>query len=144
MQLRPIEIDVEVFRFIEGKRTSFAQSHNDILREIAGIPPVNSRSEYVLETALIGNRSWSWKGVKLPHRTKLRMAYNGRTHAGEVLDGAWHVGGAIYRTPSAAAGGVARSKAGKQVSLDGWEYWEAQQPGSDQWERLAELRPKAA
>ena len=32
------------------------------------------------------------------------MSYNGQTHAGEIMQGAWHVGGAIYRTSSAAAG----------------------------------------
>ncbi len=70
------------------------------------------------------------------------MTYNGQTHTGEVAQGAWHVGGAIYRTPSAAAGGAARSKKGNPVSLDGWGYWEVKKPGSDKWIQIDELRKK--
>ena len=38
MQSKKIEIDVDVNREIEGKRTSFNQSPNEILREIFGLP----------------------------------------------------------------------------------------------------------
>lgn len=137
MQLRPIEIDVDVYRFLESRRTSFTQSHNDILRAVAGLKstaPASPNSN--------GNDhgGWSWKGVALPNGTKLRMSYNGQTHSGEVVQGAWHVGGAIYRTPSAAAGGVARSKKGTPVSLDGWGYWEIKKPDSDRWIPIEKLR----
>jgi hypothetical protein len=81
-----------------------------------------------------------WKGVELPNGTKLRMSYNGQTHTGEIVQGAWHVGGAIYRTPSAAAEGVDRTKKGAPVSLDGWEYWETQKPDGDRWIRIDSLR----
>jgi hypothetical protein len=140
MQLRPIEIDVDVFRFLESRRTSFAQTHNDILREVAGLPTVKLASTNGANSTAIQHSGWSWKGVALPNGTKLRMSYNGQTHAGEIMQGAWHVGGAIYRTPSAAAGGVARSKKGAPVSLDGWEYWEIQKPDSDRWVPIDKLR----
>lgn len=142
MQLRPIEIDVDVYRFLESRRTSFAQTHNDILRDLAGLKSVASTPSHG-----VGNGTdqggWLWKGVTLPNGTKLRMSYNGQTHSGEVVQGAWHVGGAIYRTPSAAAGGVARSKKGAPVSLDGWGYWEVKKPDSDRWIPIAKLRKSA-
>jgi hypothetical protein len=137
MQLRPIEVDVEVFRFLESRRASFSQTHNDILRELAGLKPVSSPN--TANTAS-DQGAWSWKGVTLPDRTKLRMSYNGQTHTGEITQGAWHVGGAIYRTPSAAAGGVARSKKGAPVHLDGWGYWEIKKPDSDRWVPIDKLR----
>src|ERR1700722_13119138 len=102
MQLRPIEIDIEVYRFIEAKRTSFAQSHNDILREVAGLP--KAAVGLKLAAAAADGMAWTGKGVSLPHGTKLRMTYNGKTHLGEIVNGAWHVDGGIYRSPSAAAG----------------------------------------
>jgi hypothetical protein len=139
MQLRPIEIDVEVFRFLEGRRTSFAQTHNDILRDLAGLPAVKTTPAIETRDAC-DQGSWSWKGVTLPNGTKLRMSYNGQTHSGEIVQGAWYVGGAIYRTPSAAAGSVARSKKGSPVSLDGWEYWEIKKPDSDRWTPIDKLR----
>jgi len=138
MQLRPIEIDVDVYRFLESRRTSFAQTHNDILREVVGLPPVRpSPSNGGSEGSDQG--AWLWKGVTLPNGTKLRMTYNGQTHTGEVAQGTWHVGGAIYRTPSAAAGGVARSKTGTPVALNGWIYWEVKKPNTDQWVLINEL-----
>jgi hypothetical protein len=138
MQLRPIEIDVDVYRFLESRRTSFAETHNDILRSIACLPPANLQSNGA--SAAGGTSGWSWKGVSLPNGTKLRMSYNGQTHTGEIMHGAWHIAGAIYRTPSAAAGGVARSKKGAPVSLDGWEYWEIQKPDDARWVKISELR----
>lgn len=138
MQLRPIEVDVDVYRFLESRRTSFAQTHNDILRDVAGLPRVATTQPNGAGSADQGG--WSWKGVTLPNGTKLRMSYNGQIHAGEIAQGAWHVGGAIYRTPSAAAGGVARSKKGAPVSLDGWGYWEIKKPDSDRWVAIDKLR----
>jgi hypothetical protein len=139
MQLRPIEVDVEVFRFLESRRASFSQTHNDILRELAGLKSVSSSAPYATSTSP-DQGAWSWKGVTLPNGTKLRMSYNGQRHTGEITQGAWHVGGAIYRTPSAAAGGVARSKRGAPVSLDGWGYWEVKKPDSDRWIPIDRLR----
>lgn len=139
MQLRSIEIDVEVFRFLESHRTSFAQTHNDILRNLAGLKSIAlTPSNNAPSGADEGG--WLWKGVMLPNGTKLRMSYNGQTHSGEVVQGAWHVAGAIYRTPSAAAGGVARSKKGAPVSLDGWGYWEIKKPDSNRWIPIEKLR----
>ena len=40
---KTIEIDIEVYRAIETRRKSFAQSENDILREVFGISPVSLR-----------------------------------------------------------------------------------------------------
>jgi hypothetical protein len=134
MQLRPIEVDVEVFRFLESRRLSFSQTHNNILRELAGLKPMS------IANAVSDQGSWSWKGVTLPNGTRLRMSYNGQTHTGEIAQGAWHVGGAIYGTPSAAAGGVARSKKGASVHLDGWGYWEIKKPDSDRWVPIDKLR----
>src|SRR5262245_28531544 len=91
MQLRPIEIDVDVYRFLESRRTSFAQTHNDILREVAGLAPMKPSPSN--GGASVGDQgAWSWKGVTLPNGTKLRMSYNGQIHTGEVAQGAWHVG----------------------------------------------------
>jgi hypothetical protein len=138
MQLRPVEIDVDVFRFLESRRSSFTQTHNDILRELAGLSPIASSKNGTDHHAASG--AWSWKGVELPNGTRLRMSYNGQTHTGEIAQGTWHVGGAIYRSPSAAAGGVARSKKGAPVSLDGWAYWEVKKPNSDRWTPISTLR----
>ena len=141
MQLRPIAVDVDVFRFLESRRSSFDQTHNDILREVIGLPPVNPSPSSDTKPEDSNRGAWSWKGVTLPSGTQLRMSYNGRIQTGEVAHGAWHVAGAFYRTPSAAAAGVARSKDGNPVSLNGWLYWDVKRPADDDWIPIKKLEP---
>ena len=132
-ELRTIEIDFEVHKRIELERQSFAESPNAVLRrllQIEGPPPTIPRE----------GRPWAGKGVTLPHGTELRMEYNGRVHTGVIQNGAWVVEGDIYSSPSAAAGGVARTKSGKSTSLDGWIYWQAKRPGDAEWAGIATLR----
>jgi len=147
MQLRPIDIDIEVHRHIEQHRISFAQTPNDILRELFGLssganPSAGKTGESASEPPVSGD--WSWKGVTLPAGTELRMTYNGRTHTGQVSGGAWQIAGATYTSPSSAADALARSRDGKRVSLNGWILWEARKPGARQWVRLDDMRPAAA
>jgi len=144
MQLRPIDIDIEVHRHIEQHRTSFGQTPNDILRELFGLCAGSTASagERAGPTPVTGD--WSWKGVTLPAGTELRMTYNGRTHVGVVSGGAWQIAGATYTSPSSAADALARSRGGKRISLNGWILWEVRKPGAHTWVRLDELRPAAS
>lgn len=137
MQTSIILVDIQVLQFLESKRVAPVQTHNDILRGIIGLPPTDDDGEDKTPEQSPG---WSSKGVELPNGTKLRMSYNGQLHAGVIVQGAWHTEGAIYRSPSGAAAGVARSRRGTQVDLDGWHYWEVQKPGSSNWIRLGKLR----
>jgi len=147
MQLRSIDIDIEIHRHIEQHRTSFGQTPNDILRELfglsAGMADGSRRAgEGDVPSPVTGD--WSWKGVTLPGGTELRMTYNGRTHTGIVSGGAWQIAGATYASPSSAADALARSRDGKRVSLNGWILWEVRKPGARAWVRLDELRPSAS
>lgn len=137
-EFRTIEIDIDIHRRIENERKSFNETPNDVLRRLLSIgkketPPTSG-----------GGRPWSGKGVTLPHGTELRMEYNGKVHAGRIDDGRWSVEGKFFSSPSAAAGGVARTKSGGSPSLDGWGYWYVKLPGSDQWKHIGLLRPRAA
>jgi hypothetical protein len=140
MQLRSIDIDIDVHRHIEGNRTSFGQTPNAILRALFGLPSVVERGDQTAEQAQ-PTGDWSWKGVTLPAGTELRMTYNGRTHTGVVAGGAWQISGASYTSPSSAADALARSRDGKSVSLNGWTQWEVKKPGSKRWVLLDSLRP---
>jgi hypothetical protein len=146
MQLRPIDIDLEVHRLIEQHRTSFAQSPNDIVRELFGLasPAKGSANKSAGDSPHPVTGDWSTKGVTLPAGTELRMTYNGRTHSGVVSGGAWQIAGAIYTSPSSAADALARSRDGKHVSLNGWRLWEVLKPGARSWVLLDDLRPASA
>ena len=136
-EFRSVDIDFDVNKRIELARESFAETPNAVLRRLLGIDtaqPVHS------VTGVGVMRAWSGKGVLLPHGTRVRMDYNGRTHEGEVVDGSWLVEGERYSSPSAAAGGTARTKGGKRTNLDGWIYWWALLPGEETWVKLSEMR----
>ncbi len=140
MEQRSIEIDFEVHKRIEMARTSFSESPNAVLRRLLKLG--EPAQQHPQPKPLFGGRPWSGKGVTLPHGTELRMKYNGRVHTGAVRDGVWIVEGSAYKSPSAAAGGAARTRNGSQTSLDGWIYWEARRPGETRWVPISSLRPR--
>jgi hypothetical protein len=138
MRYRQIEIDVDVNRWIESKRTSFDQSHNDILRAEASLQlspqhPPAAPGEEPTDAGV-----WAGKGVTLPAGTRLRMTYNGEIHTGLIESGSWVVNGGRHVSPSAAASAVAG------VSLNGWIYWEAQLPGTGKWQPISKFRTVVA
>lgn len=112
-ELRSIEIDFEVHRRIEAERRNFSESPNAALRRLLGIDSATTTRS----AASVMGRAWAGKGVTLPHGTKLRMEYNGQVHCGTIQNGEWNVEGFLYKSPSAAAGGTARTKSGKKPAL---------------------------
>lgn len=139
-QMRTIEIDFEVHKRIEMERTSFAETPNAVLRRLLKIDQSNLNAPAVKPEKNSGVRHWSGKGVILPHGTEVRMEYNGRVYSGKIFDGQWVVEGNIYNSPSGAASGEARTKAGKPTKLDGWRCWDVKRPGDTDWIAINTLR----
>lgn len=133
--MRTIEIDFDVHKRIETERKSFSETPNAVLRRLLGIG-----NERPVERQPGDGRAWSGKGVVLPHGTELRMDYNGRQHSGRIDNGVWLVEGKKFKSPSAAAGGVALTKDGRRTSLDGWIYWQVKRPGDLDWIPIKRLR----
>src|SRR5690606_30804469 len=122
---------------IELERESFAESPNEVLRrllKIGGRPSAN------ITPKTDDGRPWSGKGVTLPHGTALRMDYNGREYTGVITDGEWVVEGKRFKSPSAAAGGIAVTRDGKHTRLDGWMYWHVKRPSDGDWIAIRKLR----
>ncbi len=136
-EFRTVDIDFDVHKRIELARESFSETPNAVLRRLLGLDALRAGQQVIGAGAM---RAWSGKGVLLPHGTRVRMDYNGRAHGGEVLDGSWLIEGERFSSPSAAAGGVARTKDGKRTNLDGWIYWWALLPGEETWVKLSEMR----
>lgn len=136
-EFRSVDIDFDVHKRIELARESFSETPNAVLRRLLGLDAPQPVQQVIGASAV---RAWSGKGVQLPHGTRVRMDYNGRTHEGEIIDGSWLVEGVRYSSPSAAAGGTARTKGGKRTNLDGWIYWWALMPGEETWVKLSEMR----
>jgi hypothetical protein len=141
-EMRTIEIDIDVHKLIETSRTSFAETPNAVLRRLLGLgAPSELRADP--NGATSHSDSWIGKGVTLPAGTALRMEYRGREHRGVIEDSAWLVEGKRFKSPSAAAGGVARTKDGSRPSLDGWKYWQVRKPGDTDWTALGMLRQRS-
>ncbi len=136
---RTIEIDFDIHKRIETARRNFSESDNAVLRRLLKIDADDAPSPKVNGNAG-GGREWFGDGVTLPHGTDVRMKYNGRLHSGQIDNGDWLVEGERYNSPSAAAGGVGRTKKGGKTSLDGWLYWEAKRPGDREWVSIKSLR----
>jgi len=135
--LRTIEIDFDVHKIIELERKCFSETPNEVLRRLLKVSGKSPSSQP--QEAKTG-RPWSGKGVTLPHGTELRMDYNGRQYTGTIDNGEWVVEGQRFKSPSAAAGGVALTKSGKRTNLDGWNYWQAKRPGDTDWVAIKEMR----
>jgi hypothetical protein len=134
--MRSIEIDLDVHKRIEMARRNFAETDNDVLRRLLGVDGMEAQ---MIPCAGSG-AAWSRKGVTLPHGTRVRMEYNGRSHQGLIENGEWMVEGTPYKSPSAAASGAARTRAGTSPSLDGWVYWSVKRPDDPKWVLLSSLR----
>ena len=50
------------------------------------------------------------------------------------------MGGEYYDTPSGAAVGVARTKAGRRASINGWIKWHVKRQADEDWVLLDKLR----
>lgn len=137
---RSIEIDLDVHKCLEAERRGFDETPNDVLRRLLKLKPNAKRPNGADSDPTAGGRPWSGKGVTLPHGTLLRMEYNGKGHSGQIDNGEWLVEGSRFNSPSAAAGGVARTRAGKPPSLDGWGYWQVKRPGDARWLPISALR----
>ncbi len=139
--MRSIEIDFDIHRRIEAERRNFSETPNTVLRRLLGLGESDEPAQERPSSAgTLANGAWTGKGVTLPAETQLRMEYRGQQHFGVIEDASWVVDGKKYNSPSAAAGGTARTKAGTRPSLDGWKYWLVKRPGDEGWVSLGALR----
>ena len=137
---RAIDIDFDVHHKIELARTSFEETPNHVLRRLLGIAPNNAANVTASPTVEPDGRSWSGKGVTLPHGTELKMEYNGKVYTGRIEQGDWLVEGTRVKSPSDAACSVATTKDGTRPSLNGWMYWRVKRPGERTWRLINEMR----
>lgn len=136
--MRMIEVDFDVHRLIEMERRGFDETENTALRRLLKLGPASDAQRPEIKAL----RGWSKGELSLPHGTELRMEYNGLLHVGRIVDGAWEVEGHREKSPSGAAGAVARTKDGAAVNINGKSYWQVRRPGDTGWTPYADLKRK--
>lgn len=136
MTLSKIEIDFDIYKLIELERRSFDEPPYVALRRLLKLPTVTPSIDQPKVAFAPTGQAWRDSGVEVPHGSLARMKYNyGRElYEGQFLDGLLVVNGKKYPSLSTAATDLA----GK--SLNGWLYWEALFPGTNEWRRLSDLR----
>lgn len=123
-----IEIDFDVFKELTARRASESVTHNDVLREIFGLPPKSQKAE--------GKKSggWTWKGVHLENGTELKAVLKGRAYFAKIEGDEWVQDGAVFKSPSAAAMKITGH------GINGWWFWSAKRANDAEWVPLAKLR----
>lgn len=143
METTTIEIDFEVYKLIEAERRSFSEAPIAALRRLLKLPEGQSVAGH--QKIEVSGRPWSDDGVVVPHGSLARMEYGrgSQLYEGMFLDGALVVNGARFYSLSEAASALAKTRDGRSTSLNGWNYWEVQFPGSDRWDLMDHLRSRA-
>jgi hypothetical protein len=139
-QFRPMEIDFDIHKLIEGERRGFEDSPNSALRRLLKLPDKEDDGDEMI--IIEGFAPWSGEGASLPHGTALQMIYGDERIEGRIRNGKWVCGDKdqVFDTPSAAASALARTKDGQTTNLNGWNYWQVKFPGNTKWIPLKELR----
>jgi hypothetical protein len=122
-----IEIDFEVFKALTLRRQTEADTYNDVIRSLLGMPPDTDAPNLLRE-------AWMCKGVRFPVGTEFRARYKGKTYTATVSKNGLLVEGSLASSPSDAA----RRITGNNVN--GWDFWECRFPGEPHWTGLGTLR----
>jgi hypothetical protein len=140
-----IDIDFEVFKGLTARLQNEADSYNEVIRRLLGLPSTDL-APGLIEMSEQGE-AWSmesaggelkgvWYGrTFFPDGTAFRSTYKGRTYFAEVKDGRWlSSDGVERRSPSDAASAISQS------NVNGWKFWYGKRPMDTDWYRLDEFR----
>jgi len=143
MKLRSIDVDFDIHQMIELERKEFDEPEYLALRRLLKLGAPESIADSISKPDVKqSGKSWSGKGVELPHGTELRMEYNGQVSRGEINNGVWVVEGKNAKSPSRAARITNLTKDCTEPSLNGWVYWEVKRPSDTVWRKIETLKPK--
>ncbi|MBW2616452.1 MAG: hypothetical protein JRD02_09800, partial [Deltaproteobacteria bacterium] len=97
METTQISIDLDVYKEIQNRLTSFRDTPNQVLRRVFKLTPSVGDREETNEGGLM------IKGVLLKNGLKLQNNYNGRLIEAVIKDNMIFCNGKMYPSPAAAA-----------------------------------------
>lgn len=142
-----VEIDFEVFKALTAKLEHEADTYNEAIRRLLGLPasdPSLAPGEFELPGLPVaqGNALASLNGgvwysnVFFPNGTTFRATYKGKTYRARITNSQWIDELGQFRTsPSDAAGAIT------QTNVNGWRFWFARRPYDEDWQRMDALKP---
>ena len=130
--MQSIDIDFDVYKALTARRTSEADTYNDVLRTLLKLPPLEKSPRVAKPTE---GMAWVSKGVIFPDGSEFRATYKGQHVTAHVARGRLRGSdGAIASSLSQAARMVTNN------SVDGWSFWEVKRPTDLKWQRAGALR----
>jgi len=141
-----IEIDFDVFKALVARLDSEAESYNDVIRRLLGLP---DREASLLPgevdmpglpahpmNALAPQTGGVWfSNVFLPNGTVFRATYKGKTYRAWIHNSQWiDELGNMRTSPSDAASAISGT------NVNGWRFWFVRRPQDEDWQRLDALK----
>lgn len=144
-----IEIDFEVFKALTANLKNEADSYNEAIRRLLGLPasevamlpgevdapgfPSVPPGNAVLEQLAGG--AW-FSNVFFPNGTLFRATYKGKTYRARVQNSQWiDEFGNLRNSPSDAASAISHT------NVNGWRFWYVRRPFDEDWQRMDTLKP---
>ena len=123
-----IEIDFDVWKALTVRRETENVSYNDVLRNLLQLKIPTQVEPLQSGDSRSGGRSFHSRGLVLPHGTKLRATYKGRSYLARIEDGEWiDDSGLKHSSPSAAARHITGS------NVNGLRFWQGNRPDVEGW-----------
>jgi hypothetical protein len=127
--MHAIDVDFDVFKALTNLRVSEDVTYNDVLRKLLNlsVKPASPQPPS-------GAGDWIAKGVRFPAGTEFRAPYKGQMVSAKVAEGALHLNGKRFTSPSGAAVAITGGP------VNGWTFWECRLPGSASWRSINSMR----
>lgn len=145
-----IEIDFEVFKGLTARLESEADSYNEVIRRLLGLPASDATllpgeidvpglpaaavpRRGLLDLASTGGVWFS--SVFFPDGTVFRATYKGKTYRAKIQNSQWiDELGRVRTSPSDAASAISRT------NVNGWRFWYVKRPSDEDWQRMDALK----
>lgn len=124
--MRQIAVDFEVWQKLTVKLQGEEDTYNNVLRRLLEMKKVHTPPPPV--------QVWQCRGGDIPIGTLLRARYKRELYEARVAGPYIEYAGRRFCSPSEAA------KAVTGKNINGWTFWQAQPPGSNDWRSLTSLR----
>ena len=136
MKNTTIEIDLELYKFIQSKLISFDEKPNDVLKRILKIS--DSLETNRENSKSIPPSGFTYKNVFFENGFEMRKITKGKIHTLIAQDGYFLLNGKKYTSPSSAGMSISNG------AVNGWIYWEYKDEKSKLYRPIDYLRKKTS
>jgi hypothetical protein len=132
---KSIDIDIDVYKYIENNRNSFEEKENDILRRLFSLEEGDNNSHIDLSSAPKDpENDFVTNGVRFPAGSKLRMRYKGQEYSALIDRRKIIYNNTEYTSLSRVSCDIT------DTARNGWNDWDILFPNTTTWKPVWHLR----